>query len=231
MKKTRKKSHRAVRRTPKTAQRLYRDLKKQMRDTVLRSKWDNHQSLQGNFDKFTIQDFEHRLADDEELLRPSEAKGLNEQQLIIMQKLFAKYADDCENMARDTKINVFQWTAARCRKLLGLYTQQAVCASANRHLLPKLTLAPTRAHEELLEQYQARAQDEKRAAEADIQAEIERRLGTTNSQVAKPQSGSRRSQPDEVHNKKRKLRTLSSCEAERSAGKQPPRGMSFVKNK
>ncbi|EPR60988.1 hypothetical protein TGME49_312960 [Toxoplasma gondii ME49] len=177
MKKTRKKTHRAVRRCPKNSRRLYRDLQKQMRDDVLRSKWNNRESIQKNMAKFTLQDFEHRLADDEELLRPSEEKKLNEQQLIIINKLFAKFGDDCEKMSRDTKINVFQWTTGQCRRFLRQYTSKHVCSSAKEHLLPQLTMAPTPAHETLLQQHQAAAEKRKQQVEAHIQDQLRERVG------------------------------------------------------
>ncbi|PFH34245.1 hypothetical protein BESB_073970 [Besnoitia besnoiti] len=175
MKKTRKKTHRAVRRCPKNSRRQYRDLKKQMHDEVMRSKWNNQESLKKNIAKFTLQDFEHRLAKDEDLLRPSEAKKLNEQQLIIMNKLFAKFGDDCEKMSRDTKTNVFQWTAAQCRRFLGLYTSNHVCASAKEHLLPQMKMAPSAAHEAVLQQRREVAEKERQELETEIREELKRR--------------------------------------------------------
>lgn len=148
-----------------------------MRDDVLRAKWNNRESIQKNMAKFTLQDFEHRLADDEELLRPSEEKKMNEQQLVIFNKLFAKFGDDCEKMSRDTKINVFQWTEGQCSRFLRLYTAQHVCASAKEHLLPQLTMAPSPAHESLLQQHQEIAEKKKQEVESRIQDQLRERVG------------------------------------------------------
>lgn len=134
MKRTRKAARRAVSRRPKRARREYFDAKRNMRDPILREKWNNRKSPQANFANISIGEFEGQLADDEELKKKTPEKKLNEMETKIISKLIEKHQDDYVKMSRDTKINVYQWTAIKCKNLARSFSRGHCCVSSRKYL-------------------------------------------------------------------------------------------------
>ncbi|OEH74224.1 hypothetical protein cyc_05527 [Cyclospora cayetanensis] len=111
MKRTRKTQYRPTTRRPKRARRGYVDVKRNLADKILREKWINSKSPAANLKRFTIGEFEDQLADDADLMMKTPEKKLNEMETKIISKLIEKYQDDYTKMGRDSRVNVYQWTA------------------------------------------------------------------------------------------------------------------------
>lgn len=78
MKRTRRSTYRAVSRRPKTARRQFFDTKKNLKDPLLRARWNNKLSPQANLSNLQIGDFVQQLADDEllKVKTPEKTYGL-----------------------------------------------------------------------------------------------------------------------------------------------------------
>ncbi|KAL8269457.1 hypothetical protein Esti_006617 [Eimeria stiedai] len=134
MKRTRKAARRAVSRRPKGGRTEYYDTRRNLHDPILRAKWNNRKSPQANFASFSLADFEHKLANDEALKAKTPEKTLNEMETKIISKLVAKHKTDYTKMSRDTKVNVYQWTAAKCEKLSRCFLRGHCCVSSHKYL-------------------------------------------------------------------------------------------------
>ncbi|XP_026191065.1 uncharacterized protein LOC34621870 [Cyclospora cayetanensis] len=140
MKRTRKTQYRPTTRRPKRARRGYVDVKRNLADKILREKWINSKSPAANLKRFTIGEFEDQLADDADLMMKTPEKKLNEMETKIISKLIEKYQDDYTKMGRDSRVNVYQWTARKCEKIAASFRRGHCCTSALRclsHLLPQ----------------------------------------------------------------------------------------------
>lgn len=194
MKRTRKAARRAVSRRPKRARREYFDVKRNMRDRVLREKWNNRKSPQANFAMFSIGDFEDQLADDDQLQIKTPEKKLNEMETKIISKLIEKHKDDYAKMSRDTKVNVYQWTATKCKNVSLSFLRGHCCVSSRKYLSH---LIPNKQQQQQEEHHQPAAGAAAAAAPADADTTSTKRTkgaaAAAAAVVAVPASGTAKS--------------------------------------
>ncbi|KAL8435719.1 hypothetical protein Efla_005257 [Eimeria flavescens] len=177
MKKTRKAARRAVSRRPKRARRQYFDTKRNLQDPILRAKWNNRKSPQANLAAFSVGDFEDKLADDEELKQKTPEKKLNEMETKIIHNLIQKHKDDYTRMSRDTRINVYQWTAAKCRKLANSFSRAHCCVASHKYLCH---LIPTGRNQQQQQQGQQQQEQQQQQQQQQQQEQREQHGQTAN---------------------------------------------------
>ncbi|KAF7457430.1 Ribosome biogenesis protein Nop16 [Cryptosporidium felis] len=118
---SRRRTLRKVSRRTKSNKHKYVDLEKQIRDKNLRFVWNNKKTVNQNF-----QDLDPEIllsALPEAFQDNSIPEKLGEREEMIMKRLNAKYGENVDSMAKDIKLNPYQWNSNQCRKRLDIYLE------------------------------------------------------------------------------------------------------------
>eukprot|EP00918_Siedleckia_nematoides_P087724 GHVU01192865.1.p2 GENE.GHVU01192865.1~~GHVU01192865.1.p2 ORF type:complete len:168 (-),score=43.04 GHVU01192865.1:235-738(-) len=92
---------------------------KLVKEPTLKNNWNKGLTAKQNVTKMCIGDFEAKLAD---TYVPT-VKRISAENIATMRRLVAKHGEDTLAMARDIKLNQWQWTAQRCGRLLQQYRE------------------------------------------------------------------------------------------------------------
>ncbi|OII74464.1 uncharacterized protein cubi_00017 [Cryptosporidium ubiquitum] len=121
---SRRRTLRKVSRRTKSNKHKYVDLEKQIRDRNLRSVWDNKKTINQNFKvsyhpEVILNTLPPAFQDN------SIPERLGEREQIIMKRLYTKYKENTDLMAKDIKLNPYQWNSNQCSKKLKIYMRMS----------------------------------------------------------------------------------------------------------
>ncbi|KAH8582130.1 ribosome biogenesis Nop16 [Cryptosporidium sp. chipmunk genotype I] len=124
---SRRRTLKKVSRRTKSNKHKYVDLEKQIRDKNLRSVWDNKKTINQNFqslDPEVILSTLPPVFEDNSI-----PEKLGEREEIIMKRLYKKYKENTDLMAKDIKLNPYQWNSNQCNKKLKIFMRMSGIAS------------------------------------------------------------------------------------------------------
>eukprot|EP00397_Hematodinium_sp_SG-2012_P069574 GEMP01120495.1.p1 GENE.GEMP01120495.1~~GEMP01120495.1.p1 ORF type:complete len:145 (+),score=33.76 GEMP01120495.1:61-495(+) len=108
----------------KIAQRKYLH-PNQVVDERFRKQYDKSKSFLANAASTNLKELYYDvLPKKKDIPKALHLPKLNEDESRIMKALIAKHGEDYTNMARDIKVNVFQWTVAKCEKFAKLQEEE-----------------------------------------------------------------------------------------------------------
>ncbi|KAJ1606735.1 hypothetical protein OIY81_3117 [Cryptosporidium canis] len=120
---TRRRTLKKVSRRTKSNKNKYVDLEKQIRDKNLRSVWSNKKTINQNFESLNPDVILSTLPpvfEDNTI-----PEKLGEREEVIMKALYKKYGDNTNLMAKDIKMNPYQWNPNQCQKKLAIYIRMS----------------------------------------------------------------------------------------------------------
>eukprot|EP01057_Protomagalhaensia_wolfi_P000025 Protomagalhaensia_wolfi_Nauph_80__24@NODE_1015_length_1808_cov_117_815715_g768_i0_p2_GENE_NODE_1015_length_1808_cov_117_815715_g768_i0NODE_1015_length_1808_cov_117_815715_g768_i0_p2_ORF_typecomplete_len221_score57_06Nop16/PF09420_10/5_7e11Nop16/PF09420_10/3_4e03_NODE_1015_length_1808_cov_117_815715_g768_i047709 len=114
-----KKETRKLTKGEKNKKRKIRPIKSQIKDPKVRQLWDPKKPPSANFESIPATVFSDRLPDE----HTTKTSPLGELDAAIVKKLIARFGNNVERMAKDHKINRWQWTEGQLNRKLALYNQ------------------------------------------------------------------------------------------------------------